>query len=161
MQRAQQSLRPSNPRLHSEMFGTETIPNRPTGKLAASAVGMMVMLLTSDDSSYWQEAGWPLAGRIAAYFPSALFVYITAFHSPGLQMFWGWALIFTGGLSLTLLLTGKSGFSTPIAILHIILQFGVSYLLLLDRSVVGYRSKLRDFYQARRNKAALDQSRLP
>jgi hypothetical protein len=143
------------------MFGTASIPNRPTAKLVTVASAMLAMLLVSSDSSYWQGGGWTLVWHSAAYLPSALFAYFIAFHAPSLQVFWGWALTCTCALTLVLMLTEKSGLSATTSWSKIILQLLISYLFLLDRSVVEYRSKLRDFYQSRRNKAALDQSRLP
>lgn len=143
------------------MFSTVSIPNRPTAKLVTAASAMLAMILVSSDSSYWQGGGWTLVWHSAAYLPSALLAYFIAFHVPIAQVFWGWVLILTGLVSTWSLLNGESRFSLPICALEIILQFGTSYLFLLDRSVVEYRSRLRDFFQSRRNKAALDQSRLP
>lgn len=153
MQRVRQSLRPSNPRLHSEMFGTETIPNRPTGKLMLAALGMCLVMMNLLFKEAERGVPWNTCFFAGACGFGIWLSFFGVFRSHRLHRLWGFLCLLAGTLMICVwFATSLFGMQIVSAVTNsellrmLVICSGVlitGYLLVIDREVKAYRHQLK------------------
>lgn len=150
---ARRSLRPSNPRFHAEMFGTETIPNRPTGKLMLAALGMCLVMI----NLLYKEAGRGVPWNTCFYAGVCGFgiwlIFFGVFRSHRLHRLWGPLCLLAGILMLCLWfaaplfgLQARNAVPNSEVLRMLVICSGVlitGYFLVIDREVKAYRHQLK------------------
>ncbi|MES2597003.1 MAG: hypothetical protein V4662_16785 [Verrucomicrobiota bacterium] len=131
------------------MFGTSSIPNRPTSKLVLAASGMCLMMFCSLARDFTGPSLWNTLFFLGSVIFGSWLSFLGVFRSPALHRLWGLGCLVVGvvicGVLLLAPLLGWEVVETTTRQDTLCLYLGTlgilltGYLLVIDRDVVAYR----------------------
>ncbi len=135
------------------MFGTSSIPSRPTGKLVLAALGLCLMMLCHLADEFPERSFWSTLFYLGSTGFGCWLSFFGVFRSPPLHRLWGLGCLVVGavicGVSLLAPLLGWEVTETITRQETLCLHLGTlgmliaGYLLVIDRDVTAYRRQLQ------------------
>ena len=134
------------------MFGTASIPSRPTAKLVLAALGMCLMMACNLADEFGKRSFWSLAFHFGSLGFGVWLCFFGVFRASALHRLWGWGSLIAGLIICGVLLTapwlGWEVVDTATSLETLCLYLGTlgmlltGYLLAIDRDVAAYRRQL-------------------